>query len=89
MKMASVQREENDHKMRYMVQVHSATAYDWEGEKRYKKDFYDDGTMSFFWWVVFERVSCFIGRGGKITTDLGVQMCVLLYKYFKVKCLPN
>lgn len=46
--MASARREEE---MRHtdLLRMHSATAHDWEGEKRNKKDFYDDGTMSFFW----------------------------------------
>jgi len=27
------------------------TAHDWEGYKTMDKDFYDDGTITFFWWV--------------------------------------
>ena len=30
-------------------QVVVATAHDWEEEKNKYKDFYDDGTMTFFW----------------------------------------
>ena len=29
--------------------VAMATAHDWEEEKNKYKDFYDDGTMTFFW----------------------------------------
>jgi len=32
-----------------LVKLHSSTAHDWEKEKRVKKDFIDDGTISFFW----------------------------------------
>ena len=29
------------------------TAHDWEEEKNIDKDFYDDGTMSFFWYALY------------------------------------
>ncbi|GFO03340.1 phosphatidylserine synthase 2, partial [Plakobranchus ocellatus] len=32
-----------------LVKLHTATAHDWETEKRIHKDFYDDGTLTFFW----------------------------------------
>ena len=53
--MASVQREDTSDKMHRdkLLRMHSATAHDWESDKAKKKDFYDDGTMSFFWWVFF------------------------------------
>ena len=36
-----------------MVRLHSATAHDWEGEKQSARNdgIYDDGTMTFFWYV--------------------------------------
>lgn len=33
-----------------IYKLHTATAHDWEDQRRHK-DLKDDGTMSFFWWV--------------------------------------
>lgn len=64
--MASVQKDDNKIYMNKMLRMHSATAHDWEQEKARKKDFYDDGTMSFFW------------RAHTITA-LVIFNCVLVY----------
>ncbi|KAK6184097.1 hypothetical protein SNE40_006629 [Patella caerulea] len=46
--MASVQRDQSNGGT-HLHQIHSATAHDWEEDKRKQNDFWDDGTMSFFW----------------------------------------
>ncbi|KAK6973721.1 phosphatidylserine synthase 2 [Biomphalaria glabrata] len=49
--MASAQKEkaETVKHGQDLVKLHSSTAHDWQTEKRIHKDFYDDGTLTFFW----------------------------------------
>jgi hypothetical protein len=42
--MASANNKSHD-----VIELHKATAHDWEFERNRYKDIQDDGTMSFFW----------------------------------------
>lgn len=44
--MAAVRAER---KKEDVYKIHTATAHDWEDEKRKGKKIFDDGTMTFFW----------------------------------------
>jgi phosphatidylserine synthase 2 len=49
--MATAIREKNGHVGggKDLLRLHTSTAHDWQTEKRIHKDFYDDGTLTFFW----------------------------------------
>jgi phosphatidylserine synthase 2 len=54
------------------------TAHNWESEKNRSKDFYDDGTITFFWrahrilvLVVFSLVLVYVALFEKQTDDVG------------------
>ncbi len=60
---------------------HRVSAYDWENEKRSTNDFYDDGTMSFFWWVKqfnILRNICFLAHMCECTVGSYALLCVCL-----------
>lgn len=51
--MASVETTYGEPPFPHDHLVHTATAHDWEEEKRKQKDFFDDGTMTFFWFALY------------------------------------
>lgn len=105
--MASVQRDASmdnrDHREN-MLRMHSATAHDWESEKRNKKDkkIYDDGTMSFFWHahtitvlVIFSAVLVYVALVEESVSDRdynakrGLMAVILAFLLFGVIHTPD
>ncbi|XP_076450814.1 phosphatidylserine synthase 2-like [Babylonia areolata] len=102
--MASVQREESGNKLHRdkLLRMHSATAHDWETDKAKKKDFYDDGTMTFFWnahtitvLVIFSAVLVYVALMEESVLDRdynakrGLTAVVLAFLLFGVIHTPD
>ncbi|THD22289.1 Phosphatidylserine synthase [Fasciola hepatica] len=78
------------------------TAYDWEAEKNRDKDFFDDGTMSFFWnahtvlcLVIFSSVLLYVAafENGQFSSEYnmkrGMSATILVFVLFGVLHTPD
>ncbi|XP_064600429.1 phosphatidylserine synthase 2-like [Liolophura sinensis] len=82
--------------------VHTATAHDWEEEKRKQKDFFDDGTMTFFWrahtisvLVIFSAILVYVAlfetqyTDTEYNTKRGIIALILAFLLFGVTQTPD
>ncbi|ESO97633.1 hypothetical protein LOTGIDRAFT_103737 [Lottia gigantea] len=103
--MAAVQRDHSNGTTKLYDRydkIHKATAHDWEEDKRKQNDFWDDGTLSFFWrahtitvLVIFSCILVYVALfeeqvlDADYNTKRGVFAVVLAFLLFGVTQTPD